>query len=60
MKMVKLTKTSDQPVIFNWDNVAYVADIVDAFGNVYCEVCLVGGHNVQVKEDLDDIQSQLN
>jgi uncharacterized protein YlzI (FlbEa/FlbD family) len=58
--MVKLTKTSDQPVIFNWDNVAYVTDTVDSFGNVYCEVCLVDGRCIQVKEDLDEIQSQLN
>ncbi len=45
MKLIKLTTTADQPIIFNWDN---------------CVIHTTGGQSVQVTEDMSDIGHQLN
>ncbi len=60
MKMLKLTKLSGEPVIFNWSNVISVSNTNDSFGNEYCEVNVIGGRSVSVKEDLSEIEYKIN
>ena len=59
MKLINLTKTSNEPILFNWDNVVCVVDSSDSFGNEYCEVHTIDGGEVQVKEKVSEIKSKL-
>jgi uncharacterized protein YlzI (FlbEa/FlbD family) len=60
MKLLKLTRLNGNPIIFNWSNVISISNTTDSFGNEYCEVMFVGGRNTSVKEDLSEVESQLN
>ena len=52
MRVLRLTRTVGEPALFNWDNVTFVADGQDHFGNKFTEIHLVGGKIVTVKEDV--------
>ena len=60
VKMLKLTKLSDEPVIFNWSNVISISNVNDSFGNEYSKVVVVGGKSVAIKEDLSEIEYKIN
>ena len=59
VKVIKLTKTTDESVIFNWSNVTHVINVRDSFGNEYGEVYTAQGLVVHVQESVDDIESIL-
>ena len=59
MRVLKLTRTVGETALFNWDNVTFVADGQDHFGNKFTEVHLTGGKVVTVKEDVSSIEDSI-
>jgi hypothetical protein len=60
MKTLKLTTTSDDKVLLNWENVEFIKKTRDTFGNEFTEVHTLGTNVLAVKESLSDIGEDLD
>ena len=60
MKKIRLRTThSNREVIVNWDNVTYVRQTANHFGEAYVELHFTDGGYVEVGESLEQIEAAL-
>ena len=64
MKYLLLTSTSpytEEPnILVNWDKVSYLKECKNPYGDAYTEINTDGGHSIEVRESVIQMESQLS
>ena len=60
MKNIKVRTLGDDEMFVNWDNVNYVKDSTNHFGQSYREIVFCNGNTVATSETIEELERKLS